>query len=127
MRHEMLGSYANVWIRQKLFTSVGDTSPAHKHKYDHLSILAKGSIKVTVEGKTKIFTAPTFIVVRADKAHELEALEEDTLWYCVFASRDINGNVYDPEKNDPLDEACHGFEENFKGLEDISIDTLTDF
>jgi hypothetical protein len=122
--HELLGCYANVWIRQKLFTEVGQTIGGHKHKYDHVSLLATGSAKVEVDGKEKIFHAPTFIVIRKDKVHNVTALEENTTWYCVFANRDLDGEVYDPEKNCPLDEDCHNVMtiENRIKINDITIE-----
>lgn len=122
MIHEMIGCYANTWIRQKRFNKAGETSVGHKHKYDHVSILASGHVSVNVDGKIKEFKAPTFIIIRADKEHKITALTEDVLWYCVFANRDLDGNVYDPESNDPLDEECHGFEQKIKDIKDISIE-----
>ena len=41
MTHNLMGCYANVWVRQKIFTKVGEEIGGHKHKYDHLSILAR--------------------------------------------------------------------------------------
>lgn len=100
--YDLLGCYANVWIRQRLFQKVGEKIGGHKHKYDHVSLLAKGSAKVEVDGVEKIFESPTFIVIRKDKIHNVTALEEGTLWYCIFADRSMDGEVYDPEINDPL-------------------------
>lgn len=107
--HELLGCFANVWIRQRYFPVVGETIGGHKHKYDHVSLLSSGKAKVEVDGVEKEFTAPTFIIIRKDKIHNVTALEEGTTWYCIFANRDINGNVYDAE-NDPIeqDPQCHG-------------------
>jgi|694.fasta_scaffold06971_2 hypothetical protein len=107
MSHDLVGCFANIWLRQKVFSSKGETIGGHKHKYDHLSILAKGSVEVSVDGKTKIFHAPTFVVIRADKVHDITSLTDEVLWYCTFASRDINGDVFDPTDNCPLDLEAH--------------------
>lgn len=100
--HDMLGCYANIWIRQKVFNNINETIGGHKHKYDHISLLASGSAKVEVDSIEKIFKAPTFIIIRKDKIHNVTALENNTLWYCIFANRDIDGQVYDKDLNDPL-------------------------
>ena len=112
--HDLLGCYANVWIRQKHFQVVGEEIGGHTHKYDHVSLLAKGKVRIRVEqedgtDKIKEFEAPTFLVIKADRVHNVTALTDDVLWYCVFANRDINGEVYDAEKNCPVDSQCHGF------------------
>jgi hypothetical protein len=60
--------------------------------------LATGSLKVTVEDVTTTFVAPTAIKVLAHKVHELEALEDNTLAYCVHALRDaVTEDVLPPE------------------------------
>ena len=102
--HEEIGSYANMWVRQKHFKTVGEEIGGHKHNYDHLSILAVGKVSVRVDNVVKIFTAPTFIVVPKDSIHNITALTKDTVWYCIFAHRDVDGNVFDSSnsvKEDP--------------------------
>ncbi len=106
-RHE-LGYFGNIWVRQNVLGSVGDASEGHKHHFDHVSLLARGKVRVEVEGKEpKEFTAPTFIVIRKDQNHRFIALEPDTLWYCVFALRDVNGEVLDDIYGDQHDPLCH--------------------
>jgi len=93
--HE-LGYFGNIWVRQNLLERAGDTHPGHKHSFDHVSLLVKGKVKVEVKGyPAKEFTAPTFIVIKKEHNHKFTALEDDTLWYCVFALRDIDGEVTD--------------------------------
>lgn len=93
--HE-LGYFGNIWVRQNYFEKSGDAHPGHKHNFDHVSLLASGKVRVTVEGfPPKEFTAPTFIVIKKEHNHHFEALEDGTLWYCVFALRDIDGKVTD--------------------------------
>ena len=109
--HDLVGCYANVWVRQRHFPKIGEQIGGHMHKYDHLSLLSSGRVEVEVDGIVKEFTAPTFIIIRKDKIHNVRALEEHTTWYCIFADRDMDGNVYDPELSDPLsirDPQCHG-------------------
>jgi hypothetical protein len=104
MHHE-LGYFGNIWVRQNTLEHAGMTGGGHHHHFDHVSLLAKGKVRVSMDGQEpKEFTAPTFIVIRAECAHEIVALEDDTVYYCVFALRDINGEVIEPifgEQHDP--------------------------
>jgi dTDP-4-dehydrorhamnose 3,5-epimerase-like enzyme len=77
-----------VWVRQMHFHKAGDTEYGHQHSHNHMTLLAKGSLKVTVDGKESIFKAPHMIFIHKDCIHELVALEDDTLAYCVHAVRD---------------------------------------
>lgn len=107
VRHE-LGYFGNIWVRQNVLTSPGEASEGHKHHFDHVSLLVKGSVRVEVEGHPpKEFKAPTFIVVRKDQNHKFTALEKDTVWYCVFALRDVNGEVLDAIHGAEHDPMCH--------------------
>jgi len=93
--HE-LGYFGNIWVRQNLVEKAGDIHPGHKHNFDHVSLLANGKVEVTVAGyPPKQFVAPTFIVIKKEHYHTFKALQDNTLWYCVYALRDIDGNVTD--------------------------------
>ena len=113
-----MGLVGNVWIREHLFEKAGDVHPGHRHHFDHVTILTRGAVQVTVAGKSKTFTAPTFIAIKADQWHSFKALEDDTSFYCVFALRDVNGqqtDVYDGEHS-PYDEAPMTPEETQRAL-----------
>lgn len=91
------GAVANIFSRMMHFKKAGDTEFGHKHKFDHLTLLASGSLKVIVEGEETIFKAPHMIYISATKNHELVALEDDTVAYCIHAVRDREtGDILDP-------------------------------
>lgn len=93
--HE-LGYFGNIWVRQNILINRGDVQPGHKHNFDHVSLLVSGRVRVTVKGyEPKEFSAPTFIVIKKEHNHKFEALSDNVIWYCVFALRDIDGNVTD--------------------------------
>lgn len=93
--HE-IGYFGNIWVRQNLLENKGDATKGHYHKFDHISLLATGKVRVHIEGfEPKEFTAPTFIVIKKEYQHNFEALEDNTIWYCVFALRDQDGGVTD--------------------------------
>ncbi len=92
-----IGCIANLYSRMMYFIKAGDIELGHTHQFDHLTLLAKGKLKVTVEGQVSEFTAPHMIYIRADKVHELEALTDETVAYCIHALRDKNNNeILDP-------------------------------
>ena len=93
-----LGCVANLFSRMMVFKDVGDTEIGHTHQFDHLTLLASGKLRVTVEGKQTEFAAPHMIYIRADKVHELVALEPNTIAYCIHALRDKDNpeTILDP-------------------------------
>lgn len=104
-KHLNLGYFGNIWVRQNTL-GPEDVMRGHQHKFDHVSLLVEGTVEVNVEGKPpKLFTAPTFIVIRKNHNHVFKAIDGRAVWYCVFALRDIDGEVI-PElfdkDNDPL-------------------------
>lgn len=92
-----LGYFGNIWVRSHHIRFKGeDNGGGHYHHFDHVSLLIRGKVRVEVEGEDPTeFKAPTFIVIKKEKKHKFVALENDTVWYCVFALRDIDGNVTD--------------------------------
>lgn len=56
----------------------------HVHTYDHQTLLASGSVTVWREGKiVGTFEAPDVIRIPAGEAHAFQALEDDTILYCI--------------------------------------------
>ena len=92
-----IGCVANLYSRMMHFAKAGDIEVGHTHQFDHLTLLAKGKLKVTVEGIATEFTAPHMIYIHKDKVHELEALTDQTVAYCIHALRDKETNeILDP-------------------------------
>lgn len=86
-----LGYAGNIFVRQMFFTNKGDVKETHVHQFDHLTLLAKGSVEVTVDGTARTFTAPQMIWIAKDKDHQLVALEDGTLAFCIHAVRGEDG------------------------------------
>jgi len=64
----------------------GQGLPRHEHDYAHLTMVHAGSVLVTKEGKSLIMTKDTQPVnLVANEWHELEALEDGTVFVNVFA------------------------------------------
>ena len=93
----MIGCVANLFSRMMNFEKAGDTELGHVHQFDHLTLLSSGSLKVTVDGVASNFKAPHMIYIKADKNHTLEALEDNTVAYCIHALRNTEGTeILDP-------------------------------
>jgi quercetin dioxygenase-like cupin family protein len=89
---------SNLFVKQMHFLHAGDTEQGHAHCYDHLTLLASGSLRLTALGKTTDFKAPHHIYIKANVDHELVALEDNTVAHCIHALRDPDGsgNIIDP-------------------------------
>jgi quercetin dioxygenase-like cupin family protein len=86
-----LGCVANLFSRQMHFQKTGDVELGHTHPFDHLTLLAAGSLRVIVKDKATDFKAPHMIYIKAEDTHELVALEDNTVAYCIHALRNGDG------------------------------------
>lgn len=68
----------------------------HKHEYDHLSYLVKGSVEVQVDGVKTAITGPACLTIEAGKHHGVKAMT-DTVWLCIHAT-----DCTDPEEVDEV-------------------------
>ncbi len=57
----------------------------HAHAHDHLSVLASGSVRLTVDGVVREVVGPVCLNISAGKRHGVEALT-DVVWYCIHAT-----------------------------------------
>jgi len=92
-----IGTVANVFVRQMVFAAAGDQEFGHEHPFDHMTLLAKGSMSVTVGDKETVFTAPSMIYIEANTRHTLVAVSEQTVAYCVHALREPTGDIIAPD------------------------------
>jgi len=64
----------------------GEGLPRHEHMYAHLTMCHAGSCIIRKEGKEYIFTKDTQPAnLVADEWHEIEALEDGTVFVNVFS------------------------------------------
>ena len=57
----------------------------HIHKFDHLSILAMGSVELVVDEVKTVIHAPACLTIKAGKHHGIRTLT-DAVWYCIHAT-----------------------------------------
>ena len=101
---EEMGFFGNIWVRSHYYEKAGDYHEGREHQFDHVSFLTQGKASVQVGDRETIFTAPAWITIKADQKHKITALEDKTVWWCVFALRDVDGSpleIFDPAKHSP--------------------------
>lgn len=81
-------------VAKELKLPKGHVALSHKHKYSHLSCLAKGRCIVMTDGEENEYTAPAMIEIKAGVEHQVVALE-DVTWFCIHATKET-----DPDKID---------------------------
>lgn len=92
-----IGLVSNLFVRQMHFLNAGDIELGHTHSFDHLTLLAKGKLAVKINDEVTEFTAPQMIFIKAELQHELTALSENTVAYCIHVLRDpTTSDILDP-------------------------------
>lgn len=79
------------------FENAGDMEQGHAHQFDHLTLLAKGKLRVSINGQETEFQAPQMIFIKAELQHELTALVDGTVAYCIHALREPTGDILSDE------------------------------
>lgn len=89
---EYVDEVCGIYFRAILLEQAFDVVPQHTHDYDHVTLVASGSVRLWVEGEYKgDFDAFRAIEVKARKAHIFQALEPMTRLACVH---NLNGAEY---------------------------------
>lgn len=77
-------SVDSVFIKQMHMTKTGTIVPQHSHKYEHCSLLGRGSVRLWGDGVlVGDFSAPTCLTIKAHCKHTFMSLEPDTIVYCI--------------------------------------------
>lgn len=78
----------NVFVKMHLFNNVGDTHEGHAHAFDHITLLAFGSVNMVHDNGQAEFKAPHLIVTPKGIKHQFTALEPNTVFCCIHAIRE---------------------------------------
>ncbi len=90
----------NLFIRPNRLLRAGDQVEGHAHNFDHMTQVLRGRIHVRAFDpggalrEERTFEAFSWCLIRAGWKHELTALEDETLFWCVYAHRDPQGRVH---------------------------------
>jgi hypothetical protein len=81
-KHRFVYGGVNIYI---CHADKGEGLPLHQHIYDHAIMCHAGSCKVTQENKSVIIDKNSIpIDIIANKPHEIEALEDGTIFVNIF-------------------------------------------
>lgn len=88
----------NIFIRPNVLPRVGDVTQGHKHNFDHTTIVFSGAVHVGAklpDGSivSRDFHSPSHFLVKADVEHEITAIEDNTVYWCVYSHRTAQGDV----------------------------------
>jgi hypothetical protein len=93
----------NVFIRSGNIEKAGDKVRGHKHNFDHVTIIRRGRAVIRAlneDGTVKREVTKDadsiengHVLIRADTLHEIEALEDGTVYWCIYAHRKPDGEV----------------------------------
>ena len=78
----------NVFVKMMHLKAIGDIHSGHAHLFDHITLLATGSVNMKHDKGEEIFTAPQLIVTPKGITHEFIAITNDVLLCCIHAIRD---------------------------------------
>lgn len=78
----------NVFVKLHMFRNVGDTHDGHAHTFDHITLLASGSVTMKHDNGEKDYLAPYLIVTPKGIKHQFIAKEPNTVFCCIHAIRD---------------------------------------
>jgi quercetin dioxygenase-like cupin family protein len=82
--HFSSGVYAKQMMLPKGHFVVG-----HAHTYDHLSILASGTVIVKTDEDKQVYFAPACITIQKHVNHLITAVE-DAHWFCIHATTETD-------------------------------------
>jgi len=77
------------------YLPAGQCLVQHKHKHDHLSIVAKGRVLLDVNGVQSEHSAGECITVKAGFHHGVKALD-DAIWYCLVSENEETDHFINP-------------------------------
>ncbi len=88
----------NIFIRPNVLEHQGQVNKGHTHNFDHTTIVFTGAVRVTCttpDGReyTQDYHAPAHFLVKANYSHRIEALEDKTVYWCVYSHRNAQGDV----------------------------------
>lgn len=81
---EVFHNFTSGVYTKRIEMQVGDVFASHTHKYDHLSIVGKGRVKVFDGSMHREYTGGESVLIEKNIPHAVEALEPST-WFCIHA------------------------------------------
>ncbi len=80
-------------------TQICQAYQGHLHEHDHTTFVMRGAVQVFYrregeeERESRVYAAPARFAVLKGVYHRIVALEEGTVYWCVFSHRDLDGLI----------------------------------
>lgn len=88
----------DLFIKTAHVADAGTIIPTHAHKYDHVTLLAYGSMRVEADGVSLgEFAGPVGILIRAGVKHTMTTLTPGVVFCCIHALHGTDGVEIDEE------------------------------
>jgi quercetin dioxygenase-like cupin family protein len=82
----------DLFIKTATVADAGTIIPTHAHRYDHITLLAYGSMRVEAGGEMLgDYTGPVGILIRAGVKHTMTTLTEGVVFACIHALHGTEG------------------------------------
>lgn len=89
MMPECIHHFGGGVYAKEMLVPAGMVVVQHMHNHDHLSVLVRGSVVMSVDGVEVSYDAPAILRIQAGKHHGVRALT-DVLWLCIHATEETD-------------------------------------
>ena len=82
----------DLFVKTATVADAGTIIPTHAHRYDHITLLAYGSMRI-VAGDEMLgdFTGPVGVLIKAGVKHTMTTLTDGVVFACIHALRGTDG------------------------------------
>lgn len=99
MTPEILHHFSDNLYAKETKIPAGHVLVQHKHKFSHLSIVAQGTVEVSVDDDNggrlvRRMTAPVCLEIKEGKNHSVVAIT-DVVWYCIHSTSEKDESKID--------------------------------
>ncbi len=88
--------FADGYYIKKCLIPQGLELDQHRHTFDHISKLVKGTATVTVDGISNTYNGPVEILIAARKIHRVKAIT-NIEWHCIHKTDKTDAEDIDME------------------------------
>lgn len=95
----------NIYLKQMDFDDSNQVYHGHHHEYDHVTMVARGRVRVTfsevpfagIPEEVKEYSAVSMFITRSFRLHTIVSLEPNTTVCCIHAVRTKDGKILEPD------------------------------
>lgn len=82
-----------VGYREFVLDKACDSHRGHVHHYDHATFIHRGRVRIEAGDTAREYAAGQWVDIPANLSHTIVALEDHTVYFCIFSHRDFDGIV----------------------------------